>query len=83
MQVIVRTRICCDVLESLTVICTVCGVGASPVTANPLPDAGMELGVMRPTVPGTANVALYGGVPPVITKFEIVPCAPHTAAVYV
>ena len=49
-------------------------MSASPVTEKPCPDAAIVVGVITPTVPGTEKAAVYGGVPPVMTKFDASCC---------
>lgn len=70
-QVMLRTTTCWGAPESLTVIWLIFAIGASPVTEKPCPDAAIVVGVMTPTVPETENDAVYGGVPPVMTKFDV------------
>ena len=45
--------------------------GANPDTEKPMPDAGIVVGAMTPTVPGIEKAARYGAVPPVMTKFDV------------
>ena len=71
MQVMFRMRICWVTLESLIVIWLIFATFANPVTEKPCPDAMIVVGAITPVVPGTEKDAVYGGWPPVMTKFEI------------
>jgi hypothetical protein len=72
LQVIVTTWSSGVGLESWTVTWVTRGIGAAanPVTEKPQPEAGTTAGAIVPTVPGTEKNTLYGGVPPVTTKFD-------------
>ena len=68
---IVATVCNCGVPESATVILVVSAVSVSPVTENPCPELVSVVGVIVAPVPPDAKNTVYGGVPPVTTKFDV------------
>ena len=70
-HVIVATPCNCGVLESATVMLVVCTPLVSPVTEKPWPAAGSVVGEIDAPGRGDAKNTLYGGVPPVTTKFDV------------
>jgi len=70
-HVIVTTCCNCGVLESCTTILVVWTPSLSPVTEKPCPEAATVVGEIVAPGRGDEKNTVYGGVPPVMTKFDV------------
>lgn len=69
-HVIVTTDCSGGVLESLTVMLVLSVPSVNPIAAKPEPEFAIVAGVIVALGRGGAKNAVYGGTPPVITKFD-------------